>query len=368
MLILVLLLHVVYNLIIYAIYRLLKSQSERPAFSDEEIRVVMERETIKIYERGKWREMKSLMRVLSLTLAFLPLCLFLMIPPPLPPITEPFICPVIESLPPPIIPVPVPVESETEILGRTGLRRCLSNQQREQSSNEFCYYRERFRNTTLMRDSYRYQSRGEIVYYGGREKPGEYFIDQYSQYYRSLFMMSRISGGGKAGEEEEDGEIVMRREIVSESLFLGQLDEIERVEGEKCICPFFIGIHDNISFIHYRNREWILMSEPSINRVPSDAKLVKTRIYFKKNSLFGGFISPLDRTRLFEHYDRFEVSFNSLSYRVREREMDSLIELNRGMRETFIFYKIPPENTRRISLLLEGESAICFIFCQHHRH
>lgn len=347
----ILVLHIVYNATIYGIYRFLKKSGERPAFTHEEVRVITETDRFLIYERVKWRERKSLLRILSLTLALLPLSLFLIHQTPSMILEESLSCP--PPLPPIIQYQTIYAPRERESIAENGnLSRCLS-----QKSGEFCYSK-RLCNQT-MRDAYKYRDGGEFVYHhrGGEERLNDYFIDQYGQYHQSLFMMSR-------GEEDE---IVMRREIVAESFFISHLDEIEKREGEKCICPTFLGVYDNISFIHYKGREWIMMNEPSLGRVPSDAKLIKTRIYFSKNSLFHEFVSPLDRTRLFEHYDKFEVTFSSLSYRMSGEEMNHLVELNRGKGETFIFYKIPGQYTRRITLLLEGDSAICFTFCQHHR-
>lgn len=132
--------------------------------------------------------------------------------------------------------------------------------------------------------------------------------------------------------------VILTRRMILQSEVLLVLQMIQEEEGEDCICPVFLGIRGNLSFLFYNEKEWIIMYDPFISWHPRDARLIKRRTLFKEDSKFNGFLQEPHRRDLYQQYDRFTVTFNSPSGEV-------------GM--------------QRISLPLGGREAVCFTFCQN---
>lgn len=135
----------------------------------------------------------------------------------------------------------------------------------------------------------------------------------------------------------QEGVILTRRMILQSEVLL-VLQKIQGEEGEDCICPVFLGIRGNLSFLFYNEKEWIIMYDPFVSWHPRDARLIKRRTLFKEDSKFNGFLQEPHRRDLYQQYDRFTVTFNSPSRQ---------------------------EGMQRISLPLGGKEAVCFTFCQN---
>ena len=183
---------------------------------------------------------------------------------------------------------------------------------------------------SMVRDGYRYRVERLPVSLLGKKR--DYKVDpEGSISFSEIVLM-------KEGEE-----VFLKREYIRESVLISLLREVEREEGEDCVCPVFLGIRGNLSFIHYQEKEWIILFDPSISHHPKDAVIIKKRVHYSEQSRFNGFLQEPHRRDLYRQYDRFTVAFDSLSLGGGEQGLE----------------------VKRISLPLEGRDAICFTFCQN---
>lgn len=173
---------------------------------------------------------------------------------------------------------------------------------------------------TMVRDGYLYRmERVPMILKGKRE----YIAKEGELYFSSIVLI-----------RDDEGDVYMEKRWLREE----ELLNILRREEERCICPVFLGIyHSNISFI-YSEKGWLILYEPVISRIGRDAVLVNKRIYYSEESRFNGFLQELHRRDLYRHYNEFTITFSSFSSEGKEE---------------------------RISLPIEGESAVCFTFCQN---
>lgn len=187
-------------------------------------------------------------------------------------------------------------------------------------------------------------------------KDRSYFVDENRKIY---YMENTVI------HNHESGDISVEKRVISESYLIEQLNTLyNENNGEKCICPVYLGIWDNVSFIKYRENQWIIMNDPMISTIPGDAREISTRVYYSKDSQFRNYVK--DHTTRNKHYDKFIISFSSISLMEEEKESLSIIDRkNDKERNGKILKRVKQDGEiRRISLLLEGQDAICFIHCQ----
>lgn len=178
----------------------------------------------------------------------------------------------------------------------------------------------------MVRDGYRYKIERIPLTLVGQERiygndDGEYYFSEVALW--------------KEPEQQEFAQLERKR--IGEVELMEVLREIQREEEENCICPIFLGIRGNLSFLYYQEKEWVILFDPYVNWAPRDAIRVKKRVHFKEDSKFNGFLQEPHRRDLYLQYDRFTVTFGSPSL----------------------------EGVKRISLPLEGKDAVCFIYCQN---
>jgi hypothetical protein len=193
-----------------------------------------------------------------------------------------------------------------------------------------------------------------------------YFIDEYEDIYF-------VKWGQKQDQHEH---VVVGDNLIKETHLVRTLTRLREKEGERCICPSFLGIYDNMSFIYYHDtKEWIIMNEPVIGEPTTGARLINTLVKYSENSAFRQFL-PVMATKS-EHWDSFSVSFNSPSFQFDSNDVKPLaslnhkllqydtVEMKRTEQTQFILRRLDREREmRRISIKLKGDEAICFIFCQ----
>lgn len=246
-----------------------------------------------------------------------------------------------QQQPPEIPPQTIPEPPQLGI----NMSHCLSSER-----HQYCYYER--------------QWAGPITRL--EEPTPHYFIDQYEDVYFTKWGTKRDS----------DGNVVLGGNMIKETHLVRTLTRLREKEGERCICPAFLGIMDNMSFIYYHDtKEWIIMNEPLLGEPTTGARLVNTRVKYPDNSAFKQFLPPLAANN--EHYDSFSVSFNSPSFQFDSNDVRPLatfnhkllhydtVEMKRDEQTQFILRRLDRESEmRRISIKLKGDEAICFIFCQ----
>lgn len=135
-------------------------------------------------------------------------------------------------------------------------------------------------------------------------------------------------------------------------------DEIKR--DYPCLCPHFLNIGSNVTFIYDESeaRWWILLN-PVIHRNNTFAELISSSVSYSKDSLFHKYMSAE-----VIHYDSFIIEYDDF---VRPAlDMSELVELNRLAREAqldlALFYRL--ERLERKQMHLSGSAAICYIYCE----
>jgi hypothetical protein len=284
----------------------------------------LERKENKGKKRKVWRNI-SILSIIIFILIYLPAAIW----PAEPPQVEP-------------PQVQVQVRSLENITGMT-LSHCFSPEQ------QYCYYEKQWLGPV---DRQTWQP--------------NYFIDEYEDIY---FV--------KQGQKRDDNQhVVVGDNLIKETHLVRTLTRLREKEGERCICPSFLGIYDNMSFIYYHDTtEWIIMNEPVIGEATPGARLINTMVKYPENSAFKQFI-PATMTKS-EHWDSFSVSFNSPSFQFDSNDVKPLaslnhkllqydtIEMKRTEQSQFILRRLDREREmRRISIKLKGDEAMCFIFCQ----
>lgn len=182
---------------------------------------------------------------------------------------------------------------------------------------------------TVVRDGYLYKIENIPLYLKAENQKREFLQNEEEGISFKEVVLLRLPSEG----------VVLTRRWILQSEVLSVLRQIYESEKEDCICPVFLGLTGNLSFLLYQEKEWIIMYDPFISWHPRDAQLVKRRIVFREESKFNGFLEELHRRELYQQYDKFTVTFYS------------------------------PSNTgnirQRISLPLQGREAVCFTFCQN---
>jgi hypothetical protein len=195
-------------------------------------------------------------------------------------------------------------------------------------------------------------------------KRNAYFIDEYEDIY---FVKNVV--------KYQENQIVMGDDVIKEAQLIRVLTQLREKEGERCICPSFVGIRDNMSFIYYPDTtEWIIMNEPVLGEKMPNARLVNTLIKYPENSIFKKYTQLSTKN---EHYDSFSVSFNSPSFQFDSNDVRPLISYNQKIlrhdtiemkyteQKQFILRRLDSEkDMKRITIKLKGEEAMCFIHCQ----
>jgi hypothetical protein len=253
-----------------------------------------------------------------------------------------------------------PREKEAATMNLTGsvlgqsLRHCTVRGQ----SGEYCYYKEEWQNGDITRE---------------REEERFYYVDQFEEIYFRLNTVRRQLIG-----EGEDYEIINGHSIVKEKSLKRTLKRLYEKEGERCICPGFLGIRDNISFLYYHEKsDWIILNNPVLGERLTNSQLVNTWINYPQNSVFRKFLSSDQSQKKNEHYDSFTLSFDSPSYQFDSQDVRLLEEYNAKMfhyetvkmgdaqQNVFILRRLSREkHIKRLSIKLKGQDAVCFIFCQ----
>jgi hypothetical protein len=261
---------------------------------------------------------------------------------------------------------PLPVTTTSNTSGERSLtarvlglatRHCLTALPQDQ----YCHHTTEW--ATPVRDGHRYA----IKFLASRD-PGwrRYFVDERGGYYYTQYVLEHT-------QPCEEGPPLLHTEVslVRESHLLRQLGDLQRSTGTRCICPSFLGILDNISFRLYhkpqtREESWLVMHDPVLYRVPSDARLVHTKPLYTESSPFYVF-DPFPGKSL-THYDSFVVEFSVPDSP--SQPLTTLTDYNNrlfehgGGEKTFILQQLGQKSVARLRLQLSGDDASCFIYCQ----
>lgn len=239
------------------------------------------------------------------------------------------------------------------VLGQS-LRHCILRGE----SGEYCYYKEEWQADEIIQE---------------REEEKLYYVDQFKEIYFSMNTVRRQLIG-----DDEDYEIIDGHSVVKEKSLIRTLKRLYENEGERCICPDFLGIRDNISFLYYHEKsDWIILNNPVLGERLANSQLVNTWINYPQNSVFRKFLHRYQYKKKNEHYDSFTLSFDSPSYQFDSYDVQLLEEYNAKMfhyetverhdsqQSIFILKRLSREkHIKRLSIKLKGQDAVCFIFCQ----
>ena len=159
-----------------------------------------------------------------------------------------------------------------------------------------------------------------------------------------------------------------------------------------CICPVFLGIVDNVTFLYdTRYAQWLVMHQPVIVRNETRGPQIKSTLLYEQarfsvNPLYRNYRRYIDQTLRGEstlrHYASYEVAYDGGDdkdgvnempfeyklYETRLRDYDTATATAVGdeqERSVLMSMSTPPRRRRRTTILLDGEQAICFNFCQH---
>lgn len=137
-----------------------------------------------------------------------------------------------------------------------------------------------------------------------------------------------------------------------------QLEEEERGDNNTCICPIFMGIIGNVTFLRH-NDEWLIMHQPFIYRNNTMSHMRESSIvYHPHNRLYrnyNSFVSgPMRSSAKQRHYETLYVEYTSL-------EGETLYNDNKTKRA--LLFNIEPTGKTQKRITLTLRDAICFHFC-----
>lgn len=154
--------------------------------------------------------------------------------------------------------------------------------------------------------------------------------------------------------------------------------EAVETRDHDCVCPDALGLHDNLSFLHYHDmrsgkRQWIVMTDPALVTTPPVSGIRRIRTTIPRRAAGDSKSTTTPRYETVEHPDQLLVSFTEPLFKFGEHaashERMRLMEYNNRLNEenkTFIVLKrVSQSYQSRVSVTLSGSAAQCFIYCQY---
>jgi len=149
--------------------------------------------------------------------------------------------------------------------------------------------------------------------------------------------------------------------LVREDLLVPLLDDLYERRGVRCVCPLFLGLRDNVSFL-FRRDTWTVLYDPVVWRNTTEATLVRSRVdYATPWQHYSG-----DNV----HHSHIVVEFSSVAAfrfdNLNERKSRTLLTgyqtLALRTQNRSALHHI--ETVERLRLQLSGDDAVCFTHCQ----
>jgi hypothetical protein len=259
----------------------------------------------------------------------------------------------------------------------------------------------------------------------------EFFIDGRNEFYYLLNVLTPIVSsinapklsinnevGSSSSKKKKMESSTSKMMITNEKVIIDILNKIDN-KGKTCICPLFIGINANISFLYKKDQEsWSILHEPYIYHNNSISGEIETSIVYAKDSLLYHNHKNYyqykfsNKTKKTEEEEEEEEEFTSIHYSVfsieftsfgdirydninggsssEEDEDENRINMKKMSRTLMSYYTdkglTPPFNSnkgdnnidtlfyvplvqreliqkKRHKISLSDENAICFIHC-----
>lgn len=196
----------------------------------------------------------------------------------------------------------------------------------------------------------------------GCDQPSEHrphFVDHNGDHYFRVH--ASVVRPIDAALDENATHVVASPVLVKEKLLRQSLARRYEHDGEHCVCPEQLGLHDSLAFLLYEeathaSRHWTIMIDPLIVGPAPGATRVHTT---------AAAAAAAAAVQTLEHYDKLIVSFAAPQLQMEAEESARLIEYNNRLQDVFIVRRIGATEIGRISIVLSGQDASCFIYCQH---
>lgn len=209
---------------------------------------------------------------------------------------------------------------------------------------------------------------------------------------------------------------IVKPNFIERELLLDELDLLRTKHNLSCICPVFLGIVDNVTFLYNTDsKSWIIMNKPYIysnnilsNKIESSLVYEKIMINTTDNSKtnnvlynnYMNFISKiLDKNIINRHYAKYTIRYSEIMVnkefiinnhdditRIRYKKLkaynkilidhdvlDKCIKTEDPLERTIIFdtHILNKDNkdkyikSNTIEMVISDENAICFNFCNN---
>ena len=141
----------------------------------------------------------------------------------------------------------------------------------------------------------------------------------------------------------------------------------EEVASHPCICPLFLNIVSNLSFLYDSGESrWLVMANPTIYRNNSFAELVASNINYNKRSFFFNkymrWQSLIPQELI--HYDSFVVDYIEPVFSELVVTGSTTTTLNQPKElGVSLFSRVQTTTTLHKQVHLSGDNAVCFVYC-----
>ncbi len=183
-------------------------------------------------------------------------------------------------------------------------------------------------------------------------------------------------------DEDSKETTVIRRYVKAETELISLLMNLHAKEAshtpltQPCICPLFLNIVNNVSFLYETTTDtWTVMTNPIIYRNNSFAELVASVITYSPLSLFAAkhkrwqALAPM----ILVHYDSFVVEYtepasSSFAEPLIEQSAKEAAHYQEKLKEASfvkagVFHRTQEAEIVRKQVHLSGNNAVCFVYC-----
>jgi hypothetical protein len=197
-----------------------------------------------------------------------------------------------------------------------------------------------------------------------QQQQRRFYVDSRRDYYFSTVATeARFVEEGAAEEEEEDRHLVTGPVLVKERHLKLQLAQRHAESGDACICAAAMGLADsNLTFLLLRqpaaaaaaSDEWIILYDAAQTLPsPPEARRVRTRVATHRGEV------------TLEHDDQLTVTFSAPQFKFgSDQEVADLVHLQASDESIFILRRLQAPESARLSIVLGGADAVCFIYCR----